>query len=152
AADSVPVWQGHVHTCRKWICANAAELDQALGEWAERGPLLAQPFVVGAGGGVFGLATHEGGKAWGGDRRLRMMNPQGSGSSACISQLVSEDIRANVTRLIERTGWRGLFMVELLRDEQGQLWFVEFNGRPWGSISLSRRQGLDYPHWHVSQF
>jgi hypothetical protein len=40
-------------------------------------------------------------------------------------------------------------MIELLRDHAGDLWFVELNGRPWGSISLSRRQGLEYPAWHV---
>ena len=40
-------------------------------------------------------------------------------------------------------------MVELLRDDSGQHWFVEFNGRPWGSIALSRRQGLEYPAWNV---
>ena len=32
---------------------------------------------------------------------------------------------------------------------QGKLWFVELNGRPWGSMALSRRQGLEYPAWHV---
>jgi hypothetical protein len=41
-------------------------------------------------------------------------------------------------------------MVELLRDYAGTAWFMEFNGRPWGSLALSRRQGLEYPAWHVS--
>jgi len=40
-------------------------------------------------------------------------------------------------------------MIELLRDPAGNLWFVELNGRPWGSMALSRRQGLEYPAWHV---
>jgi hypothetical protein len=40
-------------------------------------------------------------------------------------------------------------MIELLRDEAGKLWFVEINGRPWGSMALCRRQGLEYPAWHV---
>jgi len=40
-------------------------------------------------------------------------------------------------------------MIELLRDEEGRVWFVELNGRPWGSMALSRRQGLEYPAWHV---
>jgi hypothetical protein len=78
-----------------------------------------------------------------------MMNPQGSGSSACISQPLSEDLKSKVEQLIEKTGWQGLFMVEALRDHSGKPWFVELNGRPWGSMSLSRRQGLEYPAWHV---
>jgi hypothetical protein len=79
-----------------------------------------------------------------------MMNPQGSGSSACESQTVSADLREKVEALIRISGWRGLFMVETLRDASGQIWFIEINGRPWGSLALSRRQGLEYPAWHVA--
>lgn len=150
AAECVPVWQGRLYTCRKWICANQTELERALAEWGERVPLLAQSFVAGTGEGVFGLAAPDGVRAWSAHRRLRMMNPQGSGSSACISQAVSDDLKCKVETMIERAGWRGLFMIELLRDAAGELWFVELNGRPWGSISLARRQGLEYPAWHVA--
>jgi hypothetical protein len=78
-----------------------------------------------------------------------MMNPQGSGSSACISQPVEEKIRSNAECFIRATGWEGLFMIELLRDHSGKVWFVEFNGRAWGSMALARRQGLEYPAWQV---
>jgi hypothetical protein len=40
-----------------------------------------------------------------------------------------------------------MFMFELLRDKAGTPWFVEFNGRSWGSMALSRRRGLEYPAW-----
>jgi hypothetical protein len=149
AAECVPVWQGHLHGCRKWICANDSELKHAVAEWGERVPLLVQSFVTGTGEGIFGLAAPDGVRAWSAHRRLRMMNPQGSGSSACISQTVPDDLKRKAETMIERAGWRGLFMIELLRDQSGKLWFVEINGRPWGSISLARRQGLEYPAWHV---
>jgi hypothetical protein len=51
--------------------------------------------------------------------------------------------------MILDNGWRGIFMVELLRDDSGRYWFIEFNGRPWGSMALARRQGLEYPAWHA---
>ncbi len=149
AAACVPIRQGRVHPCRKWICANSAELKSALSEWGESVPLLVQPFIVGTGEGVFGLAACDGIRAWSAHRRLRMMNPQGSGSSACVSQQVPEDLRPKVEEFIGRSNWRGMFMIELLRDTSGRAWFVEFNGRPWGSMSLSRRQGLEYPAWQV---
>ena len=149
AAECVPVVEGRVHNCRKWICANPPELEHAMAEWGERVPLLVQPFIVGIGEGVFGLAASEGVRAWSGHRRLRMMNPQGSGSSACTSQMVSEDLRAKTEEFIKLSGWRGAFMIELLRDVTGRPWFVEMNGRPWGSMALSRRQGLEYPAWQV---
>jgi predicted ATP-grasp superfamily ATP-dependent carboligase len=149
ASECVPVRQGRVHSCRKWICANSDELKRALTEWGESVPLLVQPFIVGTGEGVFGLAAPDGIRAWSAHRRLRMMNPQGSGSSACISQQVPDDLRTKAEEFIRRSGWRGLFMIECLRDSAGNVWFVEFNGRPWGSMSLSRRQGLEYPAWQV---
>jgi hypothetical protein len=150
AADAVPIYQGRVYSCRKWICANRAEVERAVAEWGERVPLLAQTFVTGVGEGVFGLAARDGIRAWSGHRRVRMMNPQGSGSSACASRPVPEELKAKVEAFITKAKWHGLFMIELLRDDSGKLWFVELNGRPWGSMALCRRQGLEYPAWHVA--
>jgi len=78
-----------------------------------------------------------------------MMNPQGSGSSACASQSVSEDVRATFGEFIARSGWHGLFMVELLRDESGKVWFVELNGRPWAAWRCAGARGSSIRHWHV---
>lgn len=150
AAQCAAIVDGRLRKSPSWICANRDELERAIGVWGERVPLVVQPFIRGVGEGVFGLATCEGVRAWSGHRRLRMMNPHGSGSSACVSQRVSEDLKTKVEALVEQTGWRGLFMVELLRDENGRAWFVELNGRSWGSMALSRRQGLEYPAWQVA--
>ena len=147
--NCVPIVEGRAYSCRKWICANRAELERAIAEWKEKVPLLAQTFITGVGEGAFGLAVSEEVRAWSGHRRVRMMNPQGSGSSACVSQPVSEEIKSKTEALITNAQWRGLFMIELLRDESGKIWFVELNGRPWGSMALCRRQGLEYPAWHV---
>jgi len=149
AAECVSLYQGRVKSCRKWICADEAELERATGEWRESVPLLAQSFITGIGEGIFGLAAPEGIRAWSAHRRVRMMNPRGSGSSACISQPVPEELQPKVEALIRKTGWQGLFMLEMLRDDAGKIWFVELNGRPWGSMALCRRQALEYPAWHV---
>lgn len=148
-AECVPVRDGRFFECKKWTCFDRPELERAVAAWGESVPLLAQSFVSGVGEGVFGLATPEGIRAWSGHRRVRMMNPQGSGSSACVSQLVADDIRETAEHFIRNTGWSGLFMIELLRDDAGKAWFVELNGRPWGSMALCRRQGLEYPAWQV---
>lgn len=149
SAECVPVREGRVCGCRKWICADRGELERAVAEWSERVPLLVQPFIVGTGEGIFGLAAPEGVRAWSAHRRLRMMNPQGSGSSACVSQPLAQDLRSKAEKLIAMAKWHGLFMIELLRDDAGNVWFVELNGRPWGSMALSRAQGIEYPAWHV---
>lgn len=150
-AQCVSIKEGRVSPSRKWICADSRELEKAVAEWGETVPLLLQPFLDGTGEGIFGLATPDGIRAWSAHRRVRMMNPQGSGSSACTSSPVPEELKPKVEALINNAGWRGLFMIELLRDNSGTAWFVELNGRPWGSMALSRRQGLEYPAWQVKQ-
>ena len=113
-------------------------------------PLLVQPLIAGRGEGVFGFAGSKGVVAWSGHIRLRMMNPHGSGSSACVSNPPDQDLRQGVSDFLNRIGWRGPFMVELLRDSKGTPWFMELNGRMWGSMALARRQGLEYPAWAAS--
>ncbi len=113
-------------------------------------PALAQPLVRGGGEGVFGFATPEGVRAWSGHQRLRMMNPHGSGASACRAVAPRAEDRAAAERLVMDAGWRGPFMVELLRGEDGRARFMEINGRLWGSLALARRGGLEYPAWAVA--
>ena len=79
------------------------------------------------------------------------MNPLGSGASACVSVTTTAADVALAVRLIEGIRWRGPFMIELLRDADGRAWFMEFNGRIWGSTALARRCGLEYPAWAVME-
>jgi hypothetical protein len=130
-------------------CASRPELERAVRDWNAAYPVLLQPFIRGTGEGVFGLAVDGEIKAWSAHRRIRMVNPQGSGSSACASTEMPSDLQKPIENFIRQTGWRGIFMVELLRDLAGTPWFVEFNGRAWGSMALSRRRGFEYPAWNV---
>jgi hypothetical protein len=113
------------------------------------GPVLVQPLIEGTGEGVFGLAVAGDPVALSGHRRIRMMNPRGSGSSACRSIPVAAGQAGCVRELVRQAGWHGLFMVELLRDAAGTPWFMELNGRAWGSMALAARRGYRYPSWAV---
>jgi hypothetical protein len=113
-------------------------------------PMLVQPLIAGVGEGVFGFATDDGIAAWSGHRRLRMMNPHGSGASACEVNPPDEAIRARISEMMTAISWRGPFMIELLRDAAGRQWFMELNGRMWGSLALARRNGFEYPAWAVA--
>jgi hypothetical protein len=146
-ANAVFVADDRLQKGKNWTCANESEIDHVIREWRGRYPLLLQRYMEGSGEGVFGLATAAGVSVWSSHRRIRMMNPHGSGSSACTSQTPPADVQTAAGRFVDQTRWRGLFMIELLRDTHGRPWFVEFNGRPWGSMALSRRLGLEYPAW-----
>jgi hypothetical protein len=113
------------------------------------GPAVAQPMIEGTGEGIFGLATAAGVVALSAHRRIRMMNPRGSGSSACRSVPVAEALAGPVREFLAAAAWRGIFMIELLRDGSGTPWFMELNGRAWGSMALACRRGLAYPAWAV---
>jgi len=132
-------------------CADAAELERAIDAIEPGRALMLQPRLRGVGEGVFGLAGPDGVEGWSAHRRIRMMNPAGSGSSACTSVALDDAVRARAETLVASLEWSGLFMVELLRDDQGERWFVELNGRAWGSMALARAVGLEYPAWAVAQ-
>ena len=128
------------------ICADSQELHGAAGrDWP--GTVLVQPLIHGTGEGIFGHAGRYGVSCWSAHRRVRMINPQGSGSSACRSVPVDESLIGPSERFLSDIGWRGMFMLEFLRDSDGTAWFMELNGRPWGSMALARRRGFEYPAW-----
>lgn len=130
-------------------CADRSELMSVTRTWDGNYPMIAQPIIAGIGEGIFGLVTDSGVKAWSAHRRIRMMNPHGSGSSACESLPILDQPIDSIEQMLIKIKWRGIFMVELIRDKFNQLWFMEMNGRPWGSMALARRGGYEYPLWSV---
>ena len=66
-----------------------------------------------------------------------------------MSAPVDAQLLAGARRFLDAVDWRGLFMLEFLRDDEGRAWFMELNGRAWGSMALALRAGLDYPTWAV---
>jgi hypothetical protein len=146
-ALAVQLRDGRLHRARGQVAASpeqVAGITAAIG-----GPVIIQQLIVGVGEGVFGLGIHGVATVPSGHRRIRMMNPRGSGSSACRSIPVASDIAGPVAEMISRCGWDGLFMIELLRDDAGRPWFMELNGRAWGSMALARHRGYRYPSWAV---
>ncbi len=127
------------------------ELAELRYAWGDDADVFAQTLVSGIGEGVFGLATPAGVHHLSAHQRIRMMNPAGSGSSACHSIPVTDDLVGPVRAFLRSAAWQGMFMVELLRDPDGTPWFMELNGRPWGSLALARRLGFEYPAWAVEQ-
>jgi hypothetical protein len=130
------------------VCANSVEYERASARsWP--GSVLVQPLLHGVGEGIFGHVGAQGVTGWSAHRRVRMVNPQGSASSACQSWPVDKDLTGSSERFLGAIGWRGLFMLEFLRDADGTPWLMELNGRAWGSMALARRRGFEYPAWTV---
>jgi len=128
------------------VCADRHELDRALATYPVGEPVVLQRWLRGTGEGLFGLMVGTDLVAASAHRRIRMVDPHGSGSSACVSIPIDSHVAAAAKALLARSGWRGLFMIETLRADD-RTWFVELNGRPWGSTALARRLGNEYPAW-----
>jgi hypothetical protein len=130
------------------VCADTQELEHAAARpWP--GSVIVQPLIHGVGEGLFGHAGGRGVTGWSAHQRIRMVNPQGSASSACRSEAVDEKLAEPGERFLRAIGMRGMFMLEFLRDSDGNPWFMELNGRAWGSMALARRRGFEYPAWTV---
>lgn len=134
---------------RAYFCDDSEKLEEARSHDALEDPLILQSWQQGVGVGVFGFRTADGVRAWSGHRRIRMMNPAGSGSSCCESNPPSEETKVKVEAFLRLIDWHGLFMLELLEDVDGKLWFMELNGRTWGSMAIARAGGMEYPAWAV---
>jgi hypothetical protein len=159
--DSFPVYikpalaaaeiDGKLYQAPTAVCAGRRELNAFALKCREDVPMLIQPLITGAGEGLFGQAGPNGVREWSAHRRIRMMNPAGSGSSACRSLPIADHPVECAEKMLRKANWVGLFMIELLRDRSDRIWFMEINGRSWGSMALALRRGFSYPAWTVMQ-
>jgi len=123
----------------------AAKVSERL---AACGDVLVQPFMAGAGIG-FSCFVAAGELylpfEW---RRIREVDPRGSGSSARQSIRLDARVSEFSRSLVLAAGFEGIAMVEFKQNPgTGEAYLMEINGRPWGSLGLPIACGIDYPNW-----
>lgn len=123
-----------------------AELERAViaRRQREHWPLI-QGYLPGQGKGIFALCDTGRVVAWFAHERLRDVRPTGSGSSLRRSAPPDPRLRAPAARLLEELKWHGPAMVEFRDDGVHAPWFLEVNGRFWGSLDLAIAAGIDFP-------
>jgi len=114
--------------------------------------LLVQGFVPGRGVGAFFLI-------WNGEVRARFMHqrlhevPHTGGNSSLRASHFSEAILDDALARLRALDWVGVAMLEYrLDDASGTPWFIEMNGRFWGSLHLALYAGVDFPRILVECF
>lgn len=134
---------------RKGTCVVARTAEHARAVLASMRDLpcavLAQEFIAGTGAGVSLLR-------WGGvtrlaftHRRLHEVPWTGGASSLRVSDH-DPVLEAHARRLLDVVDYSGLAMVEFrCRNSDRVPFFVEVNGRLWGSIALCLHAGIDFP-------
>ncbi len=129
------------------IIFNQTELEKAFLEsrQGESFPCI-QEWVEGIGFGVEMLIREGEALAVFCHKRIREMDPLGSGSSVCESAPIRNDLVQASLGMLNACGYEGAAMVEFRIDERtGQSWFVEINGRFWGSLALPAACGINFP-------
>lgn len=106
--------------------------------------LIAQQAIPGHGEGVF-LLRH-GGKVLlrFAHRRLHEV-PYTGGVSSLRCSLHDEALIAQAERLLAAIDYAGVAMLEFRRAPSGEAYFLEINGRLWGSLALALHAGVDFP-------
>ncbi len=74
--------------------------------------------------------------------RYRRTWPPRAGYAAFIETVVPpDDLRERVQALVEGIGWQGLFELEMMETEEGEIRPIDFNPRLYGSLTLSSQAG-----------
>ncbi len=121
----------------------ARQLSQSLIQKFEK--VLVQGHVAGRGAGVFFLA-------WDGQPLAEFMHlrlhevPHTGGVSSYRKSWWHQDMRDDALAKIKAMKWRGVGMMEYRWDPTtDQFYFLEMNGRFWGSLHLALFAGVDFP-------
>lgn len=123
---------------------SAEQAEKAL-ENLPGGEGLVQPYIPGALVGVSGVS-------WEGELVCALHQvsvriwpvPMGDHSYAETVPLDAE-LEKGVSRLLQETGWSGLFQMEFIRTTCGEYYLIDLNPRIYGSIALAVAAGLNLP-------
>jgi predicted ATP-grasp superfamily ATP-dependent carboligase len=88
-----------------------------------------------------GVATDQGLLGEAVSRYQRTWPPQAGPASFVETVTPSEDMRQRVSALVMAIGWKGLFELELIECEDRVLRPIDFNPRPYGSMTVSQAAG-----------
>jgi len=107
--------------------------------------LLVEGHVPGRGVGVFFLLWQSEIKAE--FMHIRMHEvPHTGGVSSYRKSWHHERVRADALEKLRALDWQGVAMMEYRWDEaRDEFYFMEMNGRFWGSLHLALRAGVDFP-------
>jgi predicted ATP-grasp superfamily ATP-dependent carboligase len=125
---------------------NELELQECFREMMTRcSEILVQEFVDGNGTGYFALMRQGELRAEFAHRRIRDVNPTGSGSALRVSVAPDPVVREASLAMLRSLRWHGVAMVEFRQEARKAPVFMEVNGRFWNSLPLACYAGMDFP-------
>ena len=87
------------------------------------------------------------------DHRIRMaatgvkekIQPFPYGTATVLRLSWHEELMEHAQRVVSALRWRGILMIEFIRDRNDDVWkVIEVNARPWLCVDFYRRSGIDF--------
>ncbi|HWH59087.1 MAG TPA: hypothetical protein VN682_15780 [Terriglobales bacterium] len=133
-------------TGRPLYARDTNEFQRAYDELSKRAnSVLVQEFISGGGTGYFALMRNAELRLEFAHRRIRDVHPTGSGSAVRASIKPDPKLREASLAILKALNWHGVAMVEFRQRPDGELVFLEVNGRFWNSLPLACYSGADFP-------
>jgi len=126
-------------TGRPLYARDTNEFQRAYDELSKRAnSVLVQEFISGGGTGYFALMRNAELRLEFAHRRIRDVHPTGSGSAVRASIKPDPKLREASLAILKALNWHGVAMVEFRQRPDGELVFLEVNGRFWNSLPYAR--------------
>lgn len=130
---------------------NLKDLDNFVREKINITPLMLQEVLNGQGAG-FNFLSNDGNilKAYAHER----INEEWGGGQSTLRKSIpvnSYNLEFYSRKLIKEIKWTGIAMIEY-KIHNNKPYLIEINGRPWGSMEVGYRAGIDLPTEMVSEF
>jgi predicted ATP-grasp superfamily ATP-dependent carboligase len=78
-------------------------------------------------------------------RYRRTWPPDGGSASLSVTVVPPRDLIDRLQQLLDDLGWQGIFDLELVELEDGRPATIDFNARPYGSMTLAVEAGANLP-------
>lgn len=144
--DNYQTREGAYYSGKKFVARNAEETNRVLGNLEHlQTRIIAQQLIPGSGSGAFLLR-------FAGQTHLRFAHqrlhevPYTGGASSLRESYHDAELVNFGESMLEAIGYEGVAMVEFRRRaSDGKPYFLEINGRLWGSLALALHAGIDFP-------
>lgn len=144
--DNALMPDGSYERGRGWTVSSAEEALRVMeGQAARASGAIIQEAVPGRGEGAF-LLRHAGRVHLRFAHRRLHEVPWSGGRSSFRESIPGEELLESAERLLESIDYEGVAMIEFRRGaHDGRPYFLEINGRLWGSLALALHAGVDFP-------
>jgi len=120
-----------------------AQDEQELARARERnGRCIVQRRVVGHVAAFLGVMTDEGLLGMVLNRYQRTWPPVAGMASFAETAAVPPWLAERVGALVDGLGWRGIFQLQMIEEDNGTMWPIDFNPRLFGSMGIARAAGV----------